>query len=146
MGIISINKGKSTLLKCPKPPIYLTDDAKKHYVLMGNILAKNDKLKEIYLNALEIYAESMAQWQFAVSQIKLKNKEKFGDGYIQVFKTGAKNVSVELTLKNDAQDSLLKCFKIFGLDPKSEKELNSNNTAPGQLSCFEEMQKLKTGR
>jgi phage terminase small subunit len=122
--------------------MYLTDEAKKHFIFMGNILAKNDRLKETFINALEIYAEAMAQFEFALRGIKLKNKRNLGDGYIQTFKTGAQNISVELTLKNDAADTLFKCFKIFGLDPKSEKELKAT-TDPGQIDLFAEFYKTK---
>lgn len=144
LGVVSIGKGKDTLLEVPKAPMYLTDYAKKHYKTMGNILAKNDRLKETFLNALEIYAEAMAQYQFALEKIKEKNKIEMGAGYIQTFKTGASNISVELTLKNNAEDTLLKCFKIFGLDPKSEKELKGTGD-PGQTSLFEELMKAKNG-
>ena len=144
LGVVSINKGKDTLLKAPKPPMYLTDEAKKHYLFMGNILAKNDRLKETYLNALEIYAEAMAQFEFSLREIKRKNKDKFGTGYIQTFKTGAKNISVELTVKNNAEDTLLKCFKLFGLDPKSEKDLKDVSN-PNQTSLFEELMRSKNG-
>ena len=144
LGVVSINHGKDTLLKAPKPPMYLTDEAKKHYLFMGNILAKNERLKETYLNALEIYAEAMAQFEFSLREIKRKNKENFGSGYIQTFKTGAKNISVELTVKNNAEDTLIKCFKLFGLDPKSDKDLKDISN-PNQTSLFEELMRSKNG-
>lgn len=144
LGVVSIGKGKDTLIQVPTPPKYLTDSAKKHYKFMGNVLAKNDRLKETYLNALEIYAEAMAQFQFALERMKEKNKTEFGTGYIQTFKSGASNISVELTLRNDASDTLMKCFKIFGLDPKSDKELKST-VDPAQGSLFDELMKLKNG-
>ena len=144
LGVVSIGKGSDSLLEVPKPPVYLNDDAKRHYVRMGKILAKNKRLKEAFLPALEVYAESMAQFQFAVSEIRKKNREKSGTGYIQKFKTGAENISVEVTLKKSAIDDLLKCFKIFGLDPKSEKELK-DSVDPNQGNLFEEMLKLKNG-
>lgn len=144
LGVVSIGKGKDTLLEVPKAPMYLTDSAKKHYKFMGNVLAKKDVLKETHLNALEIYAEAMAQFQFALERIKEKNKLKMGTGYIQTFASGASNISTELTLKNDAQDTLLKCFKLFGLDPKSEKELKGSGD-PAQTSLFEELMKVKNG-
>jgi P27 family predicted phage terminase small subunit len=143
-SIVSINRGKDTLLKCPTPPIYLSDEAKIHYKKMGNYLAKRERLKDIYLSALEIYADAMAQWQFSIKSIKESNKIKPGTGYIQTYKTGAKNVSVEITLKDKAEDSILKCCKIFGLDPKSEKELKSDSN-PGQMDLFAELLKLKNG-
>jgi phage terminase small subunit len=144
MNVVSIGKGKDTLVKAPKPPVYLTDEAKKHYQYMGSVLAKLDRLKETYLNALEIYAEAMAQFEFSLREIKRSNKEVYGSGYYQTFKTGAQNISVFLTLKRDAEDTLFKCFKIFGLDPKSEKELKGTGD-PGQTSLFEELMKAKNG-
>lgn len=145
LGVVSIGKGSDALLEVPKAPVYLNDDAKKHYLKMGKVLAKSKRLKEAFLPALEVYAESMAQFQFAVSEIRRKNKEKTGTGYIQKFKTGAENISVEVTLKKSAIDDLLKCFKIFGLDPKSEKELKDFSD-PNQGNLFEEMLKMKNGQ
>jgi phage terminase small subunit len=144
MKVLEINHGKETLLEAPTPPAYLTNSAKKHYATMGNILAKNDRLKETYLNALEIYAEAMAQFEFALREIKKKNNEEFGSGYIQIFRTGAKNISVELTVKNNAEDTLIKCFKLFGLDPKSEKELKGISN-PNQTDLFDQFLNAKHG-
>jgi P27 family predicted phage terminase small subunit len=144
MKVLEINQGKDTLFQVPNAPNYLTNEAKKHYQNMGAILAKNDRLKEAFLNALEVYAEAMAQFEFALKEIKRKNKEKYGTGYIQEFRTGAKNISVELTVKNNAEDTLLKCFKIFGLDPKSEKELKGV-TDSNQIDLFEQFLKTNHG-
>lgn len=144
MNVLPINKGKDTLLQVPKAPVYLTDVAKKHYAVMGAILAKNELLKEKFLSALEVYAEAMAQWEFAIREIKKKNTEKYGSGYIQTFQSKAQNISVEVTLKNDAESTLLKCFKIFGLDPKSEKELKDQPN-PGQTNLFLELMATKKG-
>ena len=141
--IVHIGEGKETLTKVPKPPVYLTEDAKKHFLKMGLILAKHDLLKDKFLSALEVYAEAMAQWEFSIRRIKEKNKDKIGAGYIQKFKSGAENISVEITLKNDAEATLFKCFKIFGLDPKSEKELK-NTTDPNQVNLFEQLMKSRS--
>lgn len=145
MNVVSINKGTDALLKVPAAPAYLSADGKKEYLKMGAILAKAQLLKEKFLPALEVYAEAKSQWNFAVTEIKRKNAKKIGEGYIQTYKSGAKNVSVEVTLRNDAEASLLKCFKIFGLDPKSEKELKSS-TDPGQLDLFEQLMKIKNAK
>ena len=139
--IVHIGKGKDTLIKVPKAPIYLTDEAKKHYKSMGNLLATNELLKSKFLPALEVYAEAMAQWEFSLSEIKKANKEKIGSGYFQKFASGASNVSVYVTLKDKAEDSILKCCKIFGLDPRSEKDLK---VEIGQYDLFTEMMKQKS--
>jgi P27 family predicted phage terminase small subunit len=140
MEVAHIGKGKDTLLEVPKAPVYLTDEAKKHYSEMGSVLCKNDLLKEKFLPALQVYAEAMAQWEFSLREIKKANKQKYGTGYFQKFASGASNVSVYITLKDKAEDSILKCCKIFGLDPKSEKDLKMET---GQYSLFEELMKSK---
>jgi len=137
--VVHIGKGKDTLQEIPKPPGYLSASAKKHYLQMAKKLMKIERLKETFLPALEIYAEAMAQFEFAVREIKDKNREEYGTGYIQVFRTGAANVTAEVSLKNNAEATLLKCFKQFGLDPRSEKELKVETN---QLSFgFEELAK-----
>ena len=86
----------------------------------------------------------MAQFEFALRSIKEKNKKEYGTGYIQTFKSNAQNISVELTLKKDAETTLFKCFSLFGLDPKSEKELKGA-ADPNQTSLFEELMNSKNG-
>ena len=144
MNVVSLTKGTDVLNNVPKAPVYLTDAAKKHWITMGKILAKNNLLKEKFLSALEVYAEAMAQWEFAIREIRRKNAASMGTGYIQTYNSGAKNVSVEVTLKNDAESTLFKCFKVFGLEPKSEKELKAVGD-PNQGSLFDQMMKLKNG-
>jgi P27 family predicted phage terminase small subunit len=141
-NVVHIGQGKETLSKAPKPPVYMTPEGKKHYEKIGSVLAKNDLLKEKYLQALEVISEAMAQWEFALREIKKANKEKLGSGYVQKFASGASNVSVYVTLKDKAEDSILKAAKVFGLDPKSEKELKPEG---GQLDLFQELMKKKSG-
>jgi phage terminase small subunit len=142
MEIAHIGKGKDTLNTVPKAPVYLTDEAKKHFFQMGSVLAKNELLKEKFLPALEVYAEAMAQWEFALREIKKANKQKFGTGYFQKFSSGASNVSVYVTLKDKAEDSIFKCCKIFGLDPKSEKDLKGISDV-NQLDLFAQIMEMK---
>lgn len=142
-NIVHIGKAKDTLSIVPVPPVWLTNSAKKYYKTMAAELIKIDRLKVVFLNALEIYAEAMAQFEFAAREIKEKNKDEFGSGYIQTYRSGASNISTEIVLMRDAEKTLFKCFKQFGLDPKSEKELNISDT--GQLSLFEELQKQMSG-
>lgn len=125
------------LTTVPNPPVYLSSSAKKHYKTMGEKLVEINRLKNVYLNALEIFAEAMAQFEFATKQIHAKNKEDFGTGYIQTYRTKATNISTEVVLRNDAAATLLKCFKQFGLDPRSERELKGAEDN-SQLDIFEE--------
>lgn len=144
MKTVYIGKATNTLTEVPIPPSYLSNWAKKHYKNMAKLLIKNKRLKETFLPALELYAEAMAQFEFACREIKEKNKEAYGTGYIQTFRSGACNITAEISLKNNAEATLLKCFKQFGLDPRSEKELKTE-TDPNQLNAFKELQKALQG-
>lgn len=141
MEVVKLNAEKPELIQVPKPPVYLTDEAKKHWYEMGNHLCSIGRLKKEFLTALEVFSEAKAEFEFASRQIRQKNKEEFGTGYIQTYKTGATNVTTEMVVRNAAIEKLLKCFKIFGADPKSEKELGSTGT--GQLDLFEQLMQMK---
>jgi phage terminase small subunit len=68
-------------------------------------------------------AQNASQHEFAIKQIQKKNREEMGSGFIQTFKTGASNITPEVTLKEKAEKTMLQVIKQFGLDPKSEKDL-----------------------
>ena len=71
-----------------------------------------------------------------MQKLPVKTIKKQGSGYVQEYKSGAKNISVELTVKRDAEKAIMQCFKQFGLDPKSEKELKIE---PNQNNVFEQL-------
>lgn len=140
MNVVSIGKGSDVLKQLPGPPPYLSTVAKKHYKQFGKTLIAAEILKRTHIGALEILAVNYEQWEWAIREIKNQNKEVEGQGYIQEFKSGAQNVSVYITLKRDAEKLILQCFKQFGLDPRSEKELKTD-TNPNQLELFENLKK-----
>lgn len=144
MKTVHIGIGKDTLSEVPKPPVYLNDQAKDHYKKMAAVLIKLNRLKESYLPALEIYSEAMAQWEFSNREIRKKNIEEHGSGYLQTYSTGATNITTEMVLRNKAVDMLWDCFKQFGLEPKSDKALK-DTVDPNQTSLFEELQKKLSG-
>ncbi|MEM9685349.1 MAG: P27 family phage terminase small subunit [Bacteroidota bacterium] len=140
--VIGLDNDSEHLKELPRPPAYLDARAKAHYRRIGELLITKEKLKSLHLPALELLAENFKQWEWAVREIRDKNKKRHGSGYIQKYSSGAKNISVEITLKRDAEKAIMQCFKQFGLDPKSEKELGSA-IDPNQLSLFEEFLKRK---
>jgi len=120
----------------------LDSSAKQHFKKFARILISSESLKRIHLPALELMAENFSQWEWSVIQIRAKNKEKKGSGYVQRYNSGAENISVYLTIKRDAEKAIMQCFKQFGIDPKSEKELKQT-VDPAQGDLFEEFGKLK---
>ncbi len=144
MKIAHIGKATDILKELPAAPAYLGTKAKSHYKRYGKVLISTESLKRIHLGALEILAENMEQWEWAVREIRKKNKNgKSSAGYVQTFGSGAKNVSVEITIKRDAEKAIMQCFKQFGLDPKSEKELKAT-ADPAQGDLFESFSNKKT--
>lgn len=137
MGIAHIGKGKDTLMQVPPPPAHLNAIEKKGYKMMGDLLAKTERLKSHHLPLLESFAVYYAQWQYACKEITSLNKIEMGKGFIQRFSTGARNISPEVTLRDNAFDGMLKCSKQFGLDPKSEKDIKAVSDG-GQFSMFED--------
>ena len=129
--------------KVPPVPSYFGTRGIFHFKKIAKILIGVEKLKSIHVPALELMAVNLEQWEFAVKEIRKKNKSNLGSGYIQTFGTGAKQISVEVTLKRDAEKAILQCFKQFGLDPKSEKELSAA-IDPAQGDLFNGFQEKRS--
>lgn len=138
--VLSIaHKGIATdlLQELPRPPVYLTDEGKQHFKRWGQKLIGAKILKDQHLAALEILADSMGEFEWASREIKKKNEKKMGRGYVQVFNSGASQISAELSVKKNAIKTILQCLKQFGMDPKSEKELK-NEGDPQQTNLLNE--------
>ena len=144
MEIVHKGKADGFLKEIPKPGNYLDSKSKSHFKRIAKILISANSLKSVHVPALEVMAENFSQWEWAVREIRKKNKEKTGSGYKQKYTSGAENISVELTIKRDAEKAIMQCFKQFGLDPKSEKELKQE-VNPDQGDLFEGFKNRKNG-
>jgi P27 family predicted phage terminase small subunit len=142
MKTVHIGQGKDTLMKVPPAPKHLNGEEKKAYKLMGDLLAKAERLKAHHLQILEGFAVFYVQWQYACREISFLNDVEMGKGFIQKFSTGARNISPEVTLRDNAFDGMLKCSKQFGLDPKSEKDIKAAEDT-GQLDLFQQLLNAK---
>ncbi len=143
MEVVSLSKGSEYIKELPAPPVFLGSKAKSHFKRIGKLLISNERLKSIHIPTLEVLCENMEQWEWSIREIRKKNKKKYGSGYIQKYTSGAQNISVELTIKRDAEKSMLQCFKLFGLDPKSDKELKGM-VDPSQMELFESFANRKS--
>jgi P27 family predicted phage terminase small subunit len=124
MEIVGKGTGSDVLSKVPAAPAYFDAASKRHWKSLAKTLIGAQILKTIHLPTLEILATSAGQREYAIREINKKNKKRPGTGFIQTFASGANNISAEVTLKEKAEKTMLQCIKQFGLDPKSEKELN----------------------
>lgn len=100
---------------------------------MAEKLIKVKRLKEIYLDALEGYANAKAQWEFASRMIREADQDEYGSGYYQKFKNDIIQNSVWVNQQNRAWKTIVECCKMFGLDPASEKSLNVIDPSQGDL-------------
>ncbi|HET8886804.1 MAG TPA: P27 family phage terminase small subunit [Salinimicrobium sp.] len=142
MKIVHTGKETELLSEVPKAGTYLGSKAKNHFKRLAKILIASNRLKRIHVPALEILAVNAEQWEWALREIRDKNKDKPGSGYIQKYASGANNISAELSVKRDAEKAIMQCIKQFGLDPKSEKDLKAT-IDPAQTDLFEEFQNRK---
>ena len=145
LSIAGKGSGKDTLMQLPTAGKHLNSDEKKAYKFMGELLIKVDRLKAHHLPLLESFAVYHAQWKYACNEINQLNRLEPGKGFIQRFATGARNISPEVTLRDNAFDGMLKCSKQFGLDPKSEKDIKAAEDS-GQLDLFQQLLELKKAR
>ena len=124
MEVVHKGEGTDLIKQMPKAPTYFDGKGKRHFENIARILIAAEILKEKHLLPLEILAQNKAQHEWAIREINRKNKKRHGSGYIQNFQSGASNITAEVSLKEKAEKVMLQCIKQFGLDPRSEKELN----------------------
>lgn len=144
MSLVHKGQSKETLSEVPKAPTFLSAAAKKHFKDFGEKLIKLDRLKASHEPLLAVTADAYAQFDWACREINDLNKKEHGRGYIQRFASGARNLSPEVTLRDAAIKTLMQCFKQFGLDPKSEKDLKAV-VPDGQTNLFEAFEKANHG-
>lgn len=145
MEIVGKGTGSDKLSQLPNPKSFLDSVSKRYYKEIGRTLITAGVLKEIHLMTLHMLATNCSQWEFAVRQIREKNKEKMGAGYIQVYHSKATNISTELVLKRDAEKAMRENIAAFGMDPQSEKKLQKVLTDPAQTDLFKEFNNKKHG-
>lgn len=143
--IKNINGATGYLSQVPEPPKHLTTRAKFWYKKMAKRLITEKRLKEIYLDALEGYADAKAVWEFACNKIREADREEVGSGYIQKFSNNVIQNSQWVNMQNRSWKRIVECCKMFGLDPQSDKVLGAGQD-PAQGDLFEGFKKLKSGQ
>ena len=106
-------------------PKYFNDLQKQYFNKIIHVLKNNGLFSDKYWLSIELLAVNMAQFQWSIMRINRLNNAIDGEGYIQTYESGAKAISVELTIKKKAEDSITMLLKQFGFDPKSEKDIKS---------------------
>ena len=128
------------VLELPKPPNWFnaTAKTKKIYKEVGSHLVETKKLQKFDAYALMLLASALEQYSWALNAINEKNKTAPGSGYIQKFKSGAENISTELSVKRDAYKQIIELAGKFGLTIKDRAAMGRNgHAAQTELPLFE---------
>lgn len=129
MKVIKNNKQDFRILKdakiyeLPKCSFNLTARAKRFYKQIGSRLINTGHLKDLDLTLIEILAISLDTYYWATEAIASKNNEEMGSGYVQVFKTGASNITPELVVQKEAFAKIMQLSRSFGLSFKDRHQM-----------------------
>ena len=103
-------------MKHPEPQGYLNDEAKKYYKQICTHLEGVNALEEIDSFGLSMMAHSLALYKQAAD--KISDPEI---GAVQVYPTGAQQVSAWFTVMKTSLDYFLKYSQRFGMTPKDRE-------------------------
>jgi phage terminase small subunit len=104
----------------PKPIFDLTTDQLILYRKIGRDLVKARKFKPRFAAALTYMACEMDKYLQAEKRIR---ELGYDDGLVQIFKSGAANISPHVTLQNHALKNISHFFREFGMGEKSDKQI-----------------------
>lgn len=127
-----------TKLPAPIGKFNLTKDQKFWYRYYGDQLVSSNKLTKTDLFHLHRLAQSIDYYLQAEEQISTRG---YDGGLIQVFKSGAANVSVHFTLREKMLKDIDEISKHFGFSFKDRAKLTDIKSDPQQLDIFSEFLK-----
>lgn len=134
--IINTNP-KSKSLQAPKH-LKLSAATKKIFNSIIERIGDKMEIEEFHLEAMAMIAVEIETWVWVNEEIKKKNKEEPGTGYIQTFRSGATNITTEMAIRNQTLKNFANMSKKFGLTTRDLKELGDSKD-PNQLELFRQI-------
>ena len=113
----------------PDQPKGLKAPEKALWDSMGAKLVELGIISEIDLSVFHRYVVTYCEWQHWNSECQ-KNR---GKAAIQIFPTGAKQMSVEAVLRKQAAEQLAKLEQQLGMTPRARQAIKLENPNQGQL-------------
>lgn len=89
--------------------------SRRWYRFLGNLLIKSNRFTELDIPILYLLASNFSRWQWAYLEIAAKNNIKEGSGYIQVFDSGASQITPEYSLLQRSEKKILELSAKFGM-------------------------------
>jgi phage terminase small subunit len=132
----TINKLYQVLEDLPKPErsFKLNNRQKFWWAWFGLEFIKTNQLTKLDL----MHLQRAAFWMDARSQAIAKINAKGYSGLVQVFATGANNVSGHVSIIEKADKALEDVSSHFGLSIKDRSKLKQPSVDPGQLDLFDQ--------
>jgi phage terminase small subunit len=138
-NIIKSNEKSEGLYKIleqlPDPPAQanLSDGAKFWWYWLGKEFVATRKISNLDLTHLQSAAFWLDQRCQAIGEIKRKG---YYGGTIQVFQSGAQNITGHMTVVKDADKALDNISSHFGLSLRDRKKLQVEDKDPDQMDLF----------
>lgn len=110
----------------PKPPPFLSREAKKEWARLGPELVKYGLVSELDRGALAAYCQAYGRWEEAERLIKSLGE----DGLIDITPSGYKQIGVWLQISNRAVETMRKYEAEFGLTPSARSRVQPSENQP----------------
>lgn len=120
-------------VEAPDMPDWLSADAAAEWDRVVADLLTLRLVSRLDMMALATYCEAVADWQRFRRLIAEKNAKADGDGDVQTFATGAKQISVWRQLANDAEKRANTAGAQFGFSPMARRNLKAAPPPQGEL-------------
>lgn len=112
-----------SLSSMPQPAAWLEDDARVYYRQICKHLQEAGALHDIDSIMVSMCANALFQYARLAIILNRPSRKGRAGGVIQVFKTGARQVSPEFTALKEFAKQYQDFSKLLGLDPKSREAL-----------------------
>lgn len=122
----------------PKPPAFLSTNAKKEWKRVAPILYKMGLLTKSDYSALAAYCQNYHRWIEAEKEIRIRNS------LTTVDENGNLKAIPEIKIANEAMQGMLKFAKEFGLTPASRTGVVADNSVEKENPFAKFINKNKT--
>lgn len=130
----------------PKPPTFLSPEAKKGWKALSTWLADAGILTQLDTPALEVLCTFYARWKVAeqsVNKLMREAEGKIGGGLLIHSKKGVYIQNPLVGIANRASEGLMKCLIEFGMTPSARTRIHADNAQEKNSKAASYFQKAK---
>lgn len=105
----------------PNPPDYFTDNQKSKWVLICNLLKRNDMLADTYLELLERYCNAWQTWWRAQQEVD-------ATGITFTTDSGQTKQNPAVAIEKEMLALMVRILSEFGFTPRAAMSMKSHNS------------------